>query len=281
MSGVSEPTPPARWRGLLATLTVTAALFAASVLLAPAVAVPPLHGAALAFALVSLAITGVAVLTPAAHGRQLVGLLGPLLLLVGVVLVRPALPVAVEACAINLALLSFGAVLGSAIGGRVDHVGHLVLLAWVASVVDVVSVFAPEGPTAQVLASPEVALPLVTLSWPIFGSASIEPLIGLGDITIAALFGAAARATHQSRARVVVGLLAGFGLTFAALLVFQRALPALPMLSVAVVLALAPQSLQVPVADRKKGFAFAGVLTALAALRLAAWAGFFDRLTNR
>ena len=85
----------------------------------------------------------------------------------------------------------------------------------------------------------------------------------------------------ESRARVVVGLLAGFGLTFAALLVFQRALPALPMLSVAVVLALAPQSLQVPVADRKKGFAFAGVLTALAALRLAAWAGFFDRLTNR
>ena len=92
---------------------------------------------------------GVAVLTPAARGRQLVGLLGPLLLLVGVVLVRPALPVAVEACAINLALLSFGAVLGSAIGGRVDHVGHLVLLAWVASVVDVVSVFAPEGPTAM------------------------------------------------------------------------------------------------------------------------------------
>src|SRR5690606_5120195 len=119
------------------------------------------------------------------------------------------------------------------------------------------------------------ALPLVTISWPIFGDGSIEPLIGMGDITIAALFGAAARATRQPRARVVAGLLAGFALTFVALVVLQRALPALPMLCVAVVLALAPQSLRVPAADRKKGFAFAGLLTLLGGLRLAALAGWF------
>ena len=59
------------------------------------------------------------------------------------------------------------------------------------------------------------------------------------------------------------------------------ALPALPMLSAGVVVALAPHSLRVPAADRKKGLLFAGVLTLLVALRLAAWAGWFDGLTNR
>jgi len=198
-------------------------------------------------------------------------LLVPLLLLVGVLLARPTLPAPLEACAINVALLGFGALLGSAVGGRVDHAGHLVLLAWVASVVDILSVFAPEGPTAQIIASPEVALPLVTLSWPIFGTSSVEPLIGVGDVTIAALYGAAARATRQPRVRVSLGLLGGFALTFAALVVFERALPALPMLSLGVVLALAPHSLRVPAADRRKGLAFAALVTALVVARLGSW----------
>lgn len=271
---------PATFRTWFATLGVVSLFFGVSVPLALHLHVTPFVGAALAFALVSLAITGVAVLTPTPRWQQLAGLALPVLLLVGVVLARPALPLPVDACAINLALLVFGSLVGAAVGGRVDHAGHLVLLAWVASVVDVGSVFAPEGPTAQIIASPEVALPLVTLSWPIFGTSSIEPLIGLGDVTIAALYGALARATRLPRLRVVVGLLGGFALTFGALVVFERALPALPMLSLGVVLALAPHSLRVPVADRKKGLAFAGVLTLLVAVRLAAWAGLFTRLTN-
>jgi hypothetical protein len=226
----------------------------------------------LAFSLVSLVITG----RGGAHAhRQRPSAAGPAgaarWCWLGLVLARPALPTPVEACAINVALLGFGALLGGAVGGRVDHAGHLVLLAWVASVVDVLSVFAPEGPTAQMVQSPEVALPLVTLSWPIFGTASVEPLIGVGDVTIATLYAAAARATHLPRVRVVLGLLLGFALTFAALVVFERALPALPMLSFAVVLALAPHSLRVPPADRKKGFAFAALVTVLAVARLGAW----------
>lgn len=272
---------PADFRNWLTALAAISACFAGSVPLALRLPVSPFAGAALAFGLVSLAITSVAVVTPTPRWPQLAGLVLPVLLLVGVVLARPALPLPVEACAINLALLVFGSLLGSAVGGRVDHAGHLVLLAWVASVVDVGSVFAPEGPTAQIIASPEVALPLVTLSWPIFGTPSIEPLIGLGDVTIAALYGAAARATRLPRLRVVLGLLGGFALTFAALVVFERALPALPMLSLGVVVALAPHSLRVPPADRKKGLAFAAVLTVLVAVRLAAGAGLFTALTNR
>jgi hypothetical protein len=262
---------PASWRALLGALLLSSALFALSVPLAPRLPVSTLLGALLAFSLVSLVITAVAVLTPTASVRQLLGLLVPPLVLAGLVLARPALPTPVEACAINVTLLGFGALLGGAVGGRVDHAGHLVLLAWVASVVDVLSVFAPEGPTAQMVQSPEVALPLVTLSWPIFGTASVEPLIGVGDVTIATLYAAAARATHLPRVRVVLGLLLGFALTFAALVVFERALPALPMLSFAVVLALAPHSLRVPPADRKKGFAFAALVTVLVVARLGAW----------
>lgn len=271
---------PASFRTWLMALAAISACFAGSVPLAQRLPVSPFVGAALAFGMVSLAITCVAVATPTPRWSQLAGLMLPVLLLVGVVLARPALPLPVEACAINLALLVFGSLLGSAVGGRVDHAGHLVLLAWVASVVDLGSVFAPEGPTAQIIASPEVALPLVTLSWPIFGTGGIEPLIGLGDVTIAALYGAAARATHLPRLRVALGLLGGFTLTFAALVVFERALPALPMLSLGAVLALAPHSLRVPPADRRKGLAFAGVLTLLVGLRLVALAGVFDRLTN-
>jgi hypothetical protein len=100
----------------------------------------------------------------------------------------------------------------------------------------------------------------------------VEPLIGVGDVTIATLYAAAARSTQLPRARVVLGLLLGFALTFAALVVFERALPALPMLSAAVVLALAPRSLRIPPADRKKGVAFAALVTALALARLATWA---------
>lgn len=263
---------PASWRALLGALLLSTALFAVSVPLGPHLPVSAVVGALLAFSLVSLVITAVAVLTPTASVRQLPALLVPPLVLAGLVLARPAVPTPVEACAINVALLTFGGLLGGAVGGRVDHAGHLVLLAWVASVVDTVSVFAPEGPTAQIVASPELALPLVTLSWPIFGTASVEPLIGVGDVTIATLYAAAARATGLPRARVVLGLLVGFALTFAALVVWERALPALPMLSFAVVLALAPRSLRVPPADRKKGFAFAALVTALAIARLATWA---------
>jgi hypothetical protein len=239
--------------------------------LGPALPVSALVGATAAFALVALAIVSVAVVTPAATARQLPILLVPLAALAAVAWTRGALPPAVAAGVINTALLAFGAVLGSAVGGHMEHPGHLVLLAWVASVVDVLSVFAPEGPTAQIIASPELALPLVTLSWPIFGTSSVEPLIGVGDVTIAAVYGAAARATGLSRGRLVVGLLAGFALTFVALLVFARALPALPMLSLGVVLALAPASLRVPPGDRKKGVGFAALLTVLVAARLGTW----------
>ena len=50
----------------------------------------------LAFGLVSVIITTVAVVTPAASARQLVGLLVPPLVLAGLVLARPALPTPVE-----------------------------------------------------------------------------------------------------------------------------------------------------------------------------------------
>ncbi len=257
---------------LLAFCLVGSALaFALSVPLAPHLPVSGLLGAGLAFAWVSLAVTGVAAVAPTLHGRKWAWLALPLALLAGVVLARPHLPEAFEAGLINLALLAFGSLLGGSVGGRVEHAGHLVLLAWVASVVDVVSVFVPEGPTAQIVASPEVALPLVTLSWPIFGTGSIEPLVGVGDISIASVYGAAVGATALSRSRLVVGLLLGFALTFVALVIFQRALPALPMLSLTTVLCLLPQAAQIPPNDRLKGIAFALVLTLAAGIRLATW----------
>lgn len=281
MSESSGPTAPhpagpppswqASWRALGWVVAAASAAYTLSVPLGPALPVPPLAGALLAFLITGAAICGVAAVCPTAKPRQLALLLLPLGLLAAVLQLRASLPPSVAAGLINAALLTFGGILGSAVGGRVEHAGHLVLLAWVASVVDVLSVFVPEGPTAQIIASPEVALPLVTLSWPIFGTGSVEPLIGVGDVTIASVYGAAARATGLRRARLLAGLFAGFVLTFAALVAFERALPALPMLSLGVVVALAPASLRVPAADRKKGFAFAALLTVGVAVRLGTW----------
>ncbi|MEZ4330000.1 MAG: hypothetical protein R3B40_32525 [Polyangiales bacterium] len=262
---------PASWSALLTVLAVASLAYGLSALVGAHVPTSPLVGAVLAFGAVAVAISGVAVLSPTATPRELAVLLLPLGVLVAVALARSSLPLAVGAGLINAALLAFGAVLGSAVGGRVEHAGHLVLLAWVASAVDILSVFAPEGPTAQIIANPETALPLVTLSWPIYGTARIEPLIGVGDVAIAAVYGAAARATSLPRRRVVWGLMAGFALTFVALLAFEQALPALPMLSLGVVVALAPASLRIPAADRRKGVGFAALITALIAARLGTW----------
>ena len=93
----------------------------------------------------------------------------------------------------------------------------------------------------------------------------MTPILGVGDVVLAALYLAAATKHGLSRARTLAALAAGFTATFVALLLLERALPALPFLGLAIVLA-HPEARLPPREERRQ--AAIGILVIVA---LAAW----------
>jgi len=231
-------------------------LIASSVLLigatfAPSCAMSPKLAYAIAFAVVSTELLAAAHWVPAPSLRSA----APVLMLAVVTLigVRGQAPTPMLAVAVTLALLAGSSVLGSLVGSRIEHPGHLAAVFAISALADLWSVYDPSGPSAklalQAAAEPE-RLVLFALPWPMLGSPHIQPVIGAGDILFAALYAAALR-RHGLRVwsatlAMGAGLMIGLGL----LLQFDRALPLLPLMGAGVMLAV-PQARSLPAQDRR------------------------------
>lgn len=157
--------------------------------------------------------------------------------------------VAWAAIIVDLALVSLAHVLGSAIGGRVQHAGHLLPATVVAACADVISISHPQGPTHAIVES-EQAMSLLAFAFPVPGHLAMAPALGAGDLVFTALWLAAAVKHRLSTSRVALGALLGAlisGLVSAAL---QTSVPALPAIG-ALLLLLTPAARRLEGRDKQ------------------------------
>lgn len=165
---------------------------------------------------------------------------------------------------VSAALLAAGASAGALVGGRIQHPGHLGVVAIVSSVADVVSVFHEAGPTAQIAESAPT-LSLLALSAPMLGTSDVPPLLGVGDVVMAALYASAAARFALSELRTWTALALGLAAAMLAVLLLELALPALPFLGLAMITA-HPEARLPPPHERRQ--AALGITLVLA---VAAW----------
>lgn len=177
-------------------------------------------------------------------------------------------PSATTAALVGVLLLLAGAGAGAWVGGRIQHAGHLGVVAVVSSIADAASVFHASGPTAQILESAPT-LSLLTLGAPMLGTADVPPILGVGDAVMSALHMACARKHALSQTRTSIALGAGLAATMLAVLVLELPLPALPLLGVAILIAHREARLPPPHERRQAaiGVALLVVLVAYLALR--------------
>jgi len=218
---------------------------------------------AFAFAFVTSEMLLVAALAAPLHGPRALAFSAGMAAGLGVVAaVQPTAGAWVSAL-VALLLLGAGSALGAFVGNHVLHVGHLGVVALVSSLADALSVFHESGPTAQILESAPT-LALLAIAAPMPGTPDIPPILGVGDVVVAALYVAAATKHGLSRARTVVALGAGLAVTLGSVLLFERALPALPFLGAAVVVA-HPAARLPPREERREAAIGIAVVVALAA----------------
>jgi hypothetical protein len=86
------------------------------------------------------------------------------------------------------------------------------------------------------------------------GTPAIEPLLGAGDVVFTALYLASSRRHGLPWRRTMIALLLAYAVTAAVVLVLETAVPALPLLGLAVVLA-HPEARRPRIADRQRGMA--------------------------
>jgi hypothetical protein len=165
------------------------------------------------------------------------------------------------ALAVSIALLAAGSALGSLVGARIESAGHLLFVALASALADVFSVTSPEGPSAAISKS-DVALRIAAVSWPMIGTGSIEAFLGVGDVVFTGLYIASARRHELSMRRTLLALGAGYCATMLAVLALQVAVPALPFLGGAMLIA-HPEARKPPLADRRRGFVALSVMAAV------------------
>lgn len=174
------------------------------------------------------------------------------------------------ALAVGAALVALAWGIGTPIGRRVQHPGHLLPACIVAAAADIVSVFSPHGPTHAIVES-ERALSVLALPFPIPGTRDVAPTLGAGDLVFVALLLGAAATHGLSRARVA--LLAFLG-AFAAVVgsaLLGAAVPALPTIGLAV-LAGVPRARALPTRDRTVAtIAIAAAITVAGATLASRW----------
>ncbi len=179
----------------------------------------------------------------------------------------PTLP---SALAVTLCLLSASTLLGAVVGARIQVPGHLLAVFGVSALADLWSVYDPTGPSAQlaqqVVERPE-QLVLFALAFPMLGSTRIEAIIGAGDIVFAALYLATLRRHGLAATRTAWAMFGAMLAGLLLILIFERALPLLPLIGAAVVLA-EPRTRSLPPQDRRSFGVVLVVLSAFLVYRL-------------
>jgi hypothetical protein len=231
------------------------------------VPLPPQLGFVFGFACVSASVVAVSGACPPLGRKALLWLVLPTAALLA--LSTGAVSGLLMAVFVTAALLFGATLLGSVIGGAVEHPGQLIFVAIVGSAMDVLSVLHPSGVSAAIAES-ETALSVVALPWPLLGTNAIVPLLGAGDIVFTSLYVAATRRHGLSTVRTLVALGVGYALTVATVISLEQSLPALPFLGLTFVAA-QPASRRPSAEDRRRGALIsAGVVVAVAVLLLRA-----------
>lgn len=251
---------PAAWLRFLFALSGALLGLAASAAAAPHLPLPVLWGYALSFSCVAASTIAVALCTSPPPGRRAALWLVPGFGVLAIAWASDAMGLP-AALAVAAALLALGSVVGTLVGRAIEHPGHLLFVALVSSLADTFSVAHPAGPSAAIAAAPE-ALALLAISWPMFGTASIEPLLGVGDVVFTALYVAASRAHALPAPHTVLALALAFVATLLTVLATALPVPALPFLGLAMLVA-HPVARVPPAKDRARGFAVVAVLALL------------------
>jgi hypothetical protein len=254
---------PGSVRALALVSAACAGLLFAVWILSPALSLPSPY---LAYVASFLAVTGMtlsaAAVAPVTGWRSLAVILAATVAALGAVLwYAEGLPLAVSAVVVTFALLLAGAALGGAVGGRIEHPGHLLAVAAVSVLVDSFSVFHPSGPAAAVVARPAV-IAVVALPWPVLGSRDLAPVLGVGDVVFAALYLAASRRFGLGVGRTAIAVGLGLIATMVGVMATRLPLPALVGMGIAVVAA-HPRARRLPPKDRKQALVVFGVLALL------------------
>ncbi len=241
-----------------ATLVCTALAFCA------ALAVPadpsPLVAYILGFACVVAGTLAAGAFAPA-KARVVVPILLSAVAVLGLAFMlgaRAGWPVAL---AVSIALLAAGPSLGALVGTRIEHAGHLLFVAFASALADVFSVTSPEGPSAAISKS-DTALRIAAVAWPMLGSGQVEAFLGAGDLVFTGLYIASARKHELSMRRTLLALTGGYIATMLCVVAFQAAVPALPFLGGAMLIA-HPEARRPPAADRRRGFVALSVIAAV------------------
>ncbi len=230
----------------------------------------PLPGAArfaAGYACLVAGLLAVARAAPPVGRRGVAAALVPAVLPVVVWLLAPGDRSIAGALGVLVGLLAAGALVGAFLGGEIEAPGHLLPVAFAASLADLASVLAPSGPTATVIEHRPDVLAVVALPWS-FGDGRFVPVLGVGDVIMTALYLAACRRHALDANRATIALGAAYAVLLVALLVAERPLPALPALGLAVVTAF-PEARRVPPRDRAKALVVMGLLGVATAWALA------------
>jgi hypothetical protein len=260
----SAPRLPATRRALVRWLLVIDAAALGVVLAsfaAPHLPATPLVAYLVAFTAVATSVVASALATPTLPRAALAGALAAVVLLVVanvLGLTRGSNPMG--AALVTLALLLGGTCIGAVVGGRIEHPGHLLVVALVFTIADSFSVLHEAGPSAAIVAS-ETMLPLVALPWPQLGAEelTIAPILGVGDVVAAALFAGVARRHGLALWKTGLALFFGLEIAMALVVTLARPIPALPTMALAVLVA-HPEARRLRPADRRQALLGLAVL---------------------
>jgi hypothetical protein len=221
--------------------------------------VSPVVAYLLGFACVVTTVLAVSLCVPSVRWAGLVVAASGFTLMMVAVLAPPNQVNGTPAVCVLTGLLALGTGLGALIGRRIQHPSHLLFVALVSSVADVLSVTQPGGISKAIAEEPR-ALALLALPWPFLGTHEIAPFLGVSDVVFASLYLHASLAHVLPVLRSLIALFMGFAVTAVLVLLLQRPIPVLPLLGASIVLA-HPRARAASSADLRRG---AWVLAALA-----------------
>jgi hypothetical protein len=172
-------------------------------------------------------------------------------------------PLAAVGVLVTLSML--GSAVGALVGSRIQHPGHLLFVALVSGLADILSVTQPGGVSRAIAEQPQ-ALALLALPWPMLGTHETPPFLGVGDVIFTSLYWSASRKHGLRLWRTALALVLGYALVTWTVIALARPIPVLPFLGVCMLLVQARS--RTPAARDRRG---AWAMTALTLL-IAAWA---------
>ncbi len=242
-----------------AVLLVSVGGFELTAWLAPYSPPAPLVAYVFGFACVVASALAVALFVPKERRALVAGSGVACLLMLTAVLAPSEKTTGYPPLCVLAGLLMLGTAIGAVIGRGIQDPSHLLFVALVSGVADVLSVMQPGGISKAIAEQPR-ALALLALPWPLLGVDDVAPFLGVSDVVFASLYVHATRTHDLPLVRSVLALAAAFAATAALVLIFQRPIPVLPLLGASIVLA-QPRARAASAADLRRG---AWVLAALA-----------------